>query len=250
MLNLVKWLLVCITLSVHINAQSNSIRVVTDERKLLQYLVDGEAQGPSVDILRMLLTQADLESEIEFMPWTRAYKIALEKPNTLIMSMIRTPERENKFHWITKVSNTFYAFISLKDDVNRTNYTLAEAQSKITVTVRGSSAHAYLIEKGFSEKKNLYLVSSIEDMTKLLVNKKVDLAFTSPAVFSNYYLLKNLNSNDFVNYSPIKDSSKESYIALSKPSDDNLLKKLVNAQESIELTNEYHELIDFKSLKF
>ena len=42
------------------------------------------------------------------------------------------------------------------------------------MTVRGSSAHTYLIEKGFSENKNLYLVSSIEDMTKLLINKKVD----------------------------------------------------------------------------
>ena len=83
-------------------------------------------------------------------------------------------------------------------------------------------------------------------MTKLLINKKVDLAFTSPAVFTNYYSLKNLNSNDFVNFSPIKDSRRESYIALSKSSDNTLLKKLVNAQKIIELTDEYQELIDFR----
>lgn len=229
-------------------AQQNPLRVVADERKLLQYPHNGEAHGPSADILRLLLTEAKLESDVEFMPWSRAYKTALSEPNILLMTIIRTTERENNFHWITKVSNTVYSFISLKQELDRSVSTLSEAKQKITAVIRDSNSHTYLKDRGFSEDKNLYLVSNVEDAIKLLLNKKVDLVFSVPAIFVNYYADKNLKSDDFIRYRPIEETRKEGYIALSKSSDKSIIRKLLAAKTIVEKMPEYQQLVAFRPL--
>jgi polar amino acid transport system substrate-binding protein len=41
--------------------------------------------------------------DIQMIPWTRIYQTALRKPNIVFFSVARTPEREDKFHWIALV---------------------------------------------------------------------------------------------------------------------------------------------------
>lgn len=243
MIIFLKWIILLIAVSGQV--QANSLQVVAAESQLLQYPVEGKAHGPSADILRLLLDQANLDSKIEFMPWSRAFKTALTEPNTLVMTIIRTPEREDKFYWIAKVSDTVRSFISRKDNGDNTVATLTEAKQKITAVVRGSSSHHYLLDKGFSDTENLYLVSDMETAIKLFLNKKIAFVFTDPDIFISYYAAKNLNSNDFVSYSNIEETRKEGYIALSKPSDPNILKKLVAAKKVIEKTQKYHQLVKF-----
>lgn len=245
MLNLLKWIVFFIGFCSQAYAQTHSLQVVAAESQLLQYPIKGVAHGPSADILRLLLAQANLDSKIEFMPWPRAFKTALTEPNTLLMTIIRTQERENQFYWISKVSDTVKSFISRKENNSGAVTTLAEAKNKITAVVRESNSHHYLLDKGFSDSKNLYLVSSMETAIKLLVNKKINFVFTDPDIFVSYYAAKKLNSDDFISYSHIEETRKEGYIALSKSSDKSLLQKLLAAQKIVEKMPEYQQLVKY-----
>lgn len=40
------------------------------------------------------------------LPWARAYKLAQERPNTLIFSLVRNPEREDQFICIEKFDSS------------------------------------------------------------------------------------------------------------------------------------------------
>ncbi|GAA5130947.1 substrate-binding periplasmic protein [Thalassotalea piscium] len=243
-----KWVIIVLGIFCQAQAYQNPLRIVADDRKLLQYPFEGHAKGPSAEILQLLLEEAELEGEIEFMPWSRVYKTALTRPNTLIMTIIRTPARENKFQWITKVSDTVYSFTSKIASVYDYADTLTIAKKRVTAVVRGSSGYNYLIRKGFSEEENLYLVGSVETAIKLLNNNKIDFVFDTPAVFINYYAQKGLNSDDFVKHHFIQETRKSGYIALSNNSDINLLEKLRKSQKIIEKKAEYKQLIKFRPL--
>jgi len=66
--------------------------------------------NPLLGILNAILAEAQLEANVAFMPWARAFSIAESNPNTIILSMIRTPEREDNFYWIIKVSFIYCFF--------------------------------------------------------------------------------------------------------------------------------------------
>ncbi|MEW6989608.1 substrate-binding periplasmic protein [Colwelliaceae bacterium 6441] len=241
-------LLITISFIKCVNAQESSLTVVTSNSNMLQYQQDGKAVGPSVDILNMLLTEANLTAEIKFMPWTRAFQIAQTRPNTLIMSMVRNPAREAKFHWISKVSDTIKSFISLKENTSLKVTNMEELKQKVVAVVRGSVSVNFLINNGFSENKNLYLVSNTEKAIQLLLNKKVDLVFCDPSLFYYYFREKKLKSEDYINVNSIQSTKRSSYIALSKDSDSNLVAKLRAAQQVINKTDKYHYLVKFRPL--
>ena len=69
-------------------AKAEHITIVTEHLPPYNYLEDGEARGMSTEVVQAALDAAGHTYEIRFMPWARAYQIALTKPNTL-----RTEER-------------------------------------------------------------------------------------------------------------------------------------------------------------
>lgn len=96
------------------DSKSADLQVVAFSNPLLQYQENGENKGPTIEILNALLKETQLSASVSYMPWARAFSIAKNTPNTLILSMFRTLEREDSFHWIIKVSQAARVFISLK----------------------------------------------------------------------------------------------------------------------------------------
>lgn len=111
-------LLVALFTGINFNAYASKeantdLFIVATQSPLLQYGDNGEDKGSTVEILQAILSASKLAASVNFMPWARAYDIAKSKPNTLILSIIRTPEREQQFHWLIKVSNLARVFTSL-----------------------------------------------------------------------------------------------------------------------------------------
>ena len=77
---------------------------MTEEFAPYSYLEDGKVIGYSTDIVRALLSRAGLDYELGVYPWARAFQIAKSKPNVLIYSIVRTPEREHEFQWIAQIA--------------------------------------------------------------------------------------------------------------------------------------------------
>ncbi|MDO6486120.1 transporter substrate-binding domain-containing protein [Colwellia sp. 6_MG-2023] len=219
------------------------LQVVASINPLLQYQDEGENKGPTIGILNAILAEAQLEANVAFMPWARAFSIAESNPNTIILSMIRTPEREDNFYWIIKVSRPARVFISLESNIENHVETIEQAKEKLIAVILNSAEHKELIAAGFSEKKNLYIVSSREQMVKLLANGRVDLLYTDPN--NARVQLEAINKpNLAIHYKKITmKNQRTSYIALNKGTDKAIAKRLQQAADKFVKTPEYAYLL-------
>ncbi len=224
-------------------ATAADLSVVAAENHLLQYYEDGEYKGPTVEILQALLTQSQLTADIAFMPWARAFSTTQQVPNTLILSMIRTPEREHQFHWLIKVSQTARVFISLKKKPENLVSNFQQAKSKLTAVIRNTSAHKELVARGFSAQENLYLVSGDRQMINLFVNGRVDLLYTDPNLVLDY-LVEHPEQDVEISFNKIApENQRHSYIAANKSTDNNILARLRAAAAKFQQTPHYRYLL-------
>lgn len=219
------------------------LKVVATSNKLLQYQENGENKGPTIGILNGLLKESKLTANISFMPWARAFSTAEKNANTVILSMFRTAEREQNFHWIIKVSQAARVFISLKSKPENFIDNIEQAKEKVIAVILGTAGFQELIAAGFSEHKNLYVVSNDEQMAKLLVNGRVDLAYTDPNNIERI-LRNSTHSNVALSYQKITPKNQRmSYIALNKSSDERIVKLLKLAAAKYSTTEEYSRLL-------
>lgn len=219
------------------------LKVVASINPLLQYPDQGENKGPTIGILNAILAEAQLKASVVFMPWARAFSIAENHPNTIILSMIRTPEREDNFYWIIKVSKPARVFISLESHTENYVDTIEQAKKKLIAVILNSAEHKELITAGFSEKNNLYIVSSREQMVKLLANGRVDLIYTDPN--NARVQLQAINKpNIAIHYKKITmKNQRNSYIALNKGTDKAIAQRLQQAADKFVKTPEYGYLL-------
>ena len=219
------------------------LKVVASINPLLQYPDHGENKGPTIGILNAILAEAQLKASVVFMPWARAFSIAESHPNTIILSMIRTPEREDNFYWIIKVSKPARVFISLESHTENHVDTIEQAKKKLIAVILNSAEHKELITAGFSEKNNLYIVSSREQMVKLLASGRVDLIYTDPN--NARVQLQAINkSNLAIHYKKITmKNQRTSYIALNKGTDKAIAQRLQQAADKFVKTPEYGYLL-------
>jgi polar amino acid transport system substrate-binding protein len=220
-----------------------SLLAVANDNRLLQYYENGESKGPSIEILQAILKEAQFEAKVEFMPWVRAFATASNNPNTLILSMIKTPERENDFHWLIKVSNLTRVFISLTSKPENYVDNIRQAKQKLVAIVKGSAGYKELTLHGFSEHKNLYVVPEGELEVTLLENGRVDLVYGDPVNVNN--VLKNRGRSDVgISYKEIEpENQRSSYIAISKTTDLKIVNRLQQAARKFEKTAEYAQLL-------
>jgi ABC-type amino acid transport substrate-binding protein len=225
------------------NEVDTKVLVVAAESNLLQYREDGEDKGSTIEILQEILKESQIQANVEFMPWARAYSIANTQANTLILSMIRTPEREQYFHWLLKVSNLVRVFISLADKPENYVSNNEQAKGKLIAVIRNSAEHKELIKLGFSEDVNLYVVSSTTRMLSLFINGRVDLLYSDPEIVKDY-LNQQIKMDIAISYQGITlENQRNSYIAANKDINKNVLNRLHAAASKFKKTPKYFELL-------
>lgn len=227
---------------VGLSAQSYPLQVVSTERPLLQYQENGELKGPSAEIFKLLLKESGLRKSVDFMPWARAFQIAESTPNTIIFSLIRNEEREDKFHWLLPVSQLIQTFVGKSKNTSHEQYNLASIQGKLTVVVRNTFGHQLLLESGFIENENLYVVSSIDAALSLFFSDKVDFIFTEPNVVRANLSANSLKATDLIMAPLLQKARRKSYIAINKQSDSSIINILRAAAVKVEQLPQYEEL--------
>lgn len=185
-----------------------SIAVVTEEG-VLQYTKDNRVIGPATEIVKGVLDLTPFQYKIRSLPWTRAYNNAILKPNTLIYSMIRNPEREQMFHWIGKITDTRFSLYALKSSNIKIN-NLEDARHYSIGVVKDDISHLYLTKQGFTK---LSFVSGFEQNIKKFLSGRFDL------IILQSYECKSerLNCENFEEVHEVEQLSLGFYMALSKP---------------------------------
>lgn len=118
---LLLWMCLISLLSTDLQAYDRpKINVVTEDLYPFNYCENGDIKGSATLKVKKTLDELDLsDTEINVLPWARAYNIALSEPNVLIYSMLRVDKRENLFKWVAKVGRVKACVIKLKsrDDI-------------------------------------------------------------------------------------------------------------------------------------
>lgn len=155
---------------------TNKITVVTEEWPPYNYLSgSGEIIGSATQIVESTLQHANVPYTLNIYPWARAYKNALEQPNVLIYSILRSPEREKLFHWVCPLNTIQYYFFKLSARADIQVNSIDDIKKYTLGLIRDSYMHNYLKTNGFVEGEHLQITGNNQANIKLLLAKRVDI---------------------------------------------------------------------------
>lgn len=214
-----------IIVSFSISAQNNTISVVTEVLQPYQYIdKNNTPEGYSIDVIEQLLSQSNLKSDIEFFPWIRAYDKAANGKNKIILTIARTAEREDQFHWIGSIHNEIFSFYALKSNQNiKAVSTVEDLKNYSIVVTKNSVLDRYLISHNIPTVERSI---DVEQTYKMLYKNRVDL------IFKSHTSIKTQTNNFGYDYKMLKevflvpDLSADLHIAISKNSAPALVKTL------------------------
>lgn len=214
-------------------AEGLSISVVTEEAISLQYKseITDQMEGPAAELVEKVIKTAGIDFTTKVLPWARAYKEAEQTKNTLIYSILRTPVRESKFHWIGVISKPQYYLFAIRGSTQiKSNNFNAYKNAKIGTLLNSASYHQ-LKSEGFT---NLAALNNAKTIFQLLKRKRVDFITVNKRTFQKICEFNSVGCDEIIAVAPI-DMPKSSllYFAINKESDPELVKHLKTAYKQL-----------------
>jgi len=164
------------------SVRATALQVVTEDYPPFSLVQpDGQVTGFSVELVRLLLARAELAAEPQVMPWARAFAQAQGRPDVLIFSMARLPEREALFEWVIPLTKTDLCLFSWQGRV-RPLASLEAARGRQIATVNGDAGERILVEHGFVVGQELQSSAHYSLNLEKLKAGRVDLWIANRAV--------------------------------------------------------------------
>lgn len=85
-------------------------RLLSEEFPPINFTEQGVPRGLAVEIVQEIQRREGSTTQIEFLPWARAFRDIKGPGATALFGMARTPEREKQFKWVGPIV-TFYSSI-------------------------------------------------------------------------------------------------------------------------------------------
>jgi len=210
--------------------QADNLKIMTEIFPPYQYKENGKLVGISVDIVKSIQKKIDNHSKINVYSWIRANEILDKFKNTMLFSMMRIPERENKYIWLGPIDKIDIVFFKRKDsNISLNSLEDAKKVHKIGVIRRFASCE-FLLDKNF---KNLDIIYGHDDQNiKKLLRGRIDLWPSSKK--PTLYELKQKHLLDKI--VPIKNVvliRGYLYIAFNKNTDKKIINKWKKAFEEL-----------------
>lgn len=193
----------------------------------------GEIVGSSTDYVKTVLARAEIPYAISLYPWYRSFNLARTKNNVLIYSILRTPIREDLFHWLCPLpgtlTHTLYKLTSRKDiKVERLEDI---AQYSLNVT-RGTFPHEFFTQHNILPANKLQLGATNTTSIMILLKGRVDLIVHVKEGMKQVLEENNLPLDTVEAIFTINDKG-NSCMALSKGSNPHWVEALTKAHEQL-----------------
>lgn len=229
-----------LSLLILLGLPAKGLILLAEEDPPSSFTENGRAKGYVIDITREIQKRVGSREPITTLPWARAYKLALEKPGIVLLATIRTPEREDSFHWIGSLVESTGNIYALKS--NPENFKSLQDAKKIKgiVTVRGWYTEEFLIKNGF---KNIISVSTPDKMAEMLFSRKdLVIAFDSSTI---EYLVRKAGQqmSDIKTVLPL-GPPRVTYITMSKGTSQESVLAWQKALESIKRDGTFKEIME------
>lgn len=216
---------------------AKEFKILTEEYAPFNYTKNAKVTGLATEVVAEVAHRMDHSFYPEVMPWARAYLIAQTKPNIILYSTTRIPDRENLFKWVGPIIATQLSFFVRKDS-SLTIQHLEDAKSLGSIGVyRDDVAEMLLKSLGFN---NLDSVTDDTLNAKKLVKGRLDAWFTGNA--QGYY-----RASEAGVVTQIKDiyqypEALEMYMAFSKDTPDSVIQLWQEALDGMKRDGSYRAI--------
>lgn len=217
------FLISVLVVALSVSAQTFQLSVVTEDAYTLQSLskTTGEMEGPAADLVERVINDAGIDFTTKVLPWARAYKEAEHTANTLIYSIVRTPERESKFHWLGVISEPQYYLFAMKDSQFTQAINTSSFKSHSIGTILNSASYLALKAEDY---KYLVPLTNAEQVFGMLTKNRVDFITANKRTFQSICINYSVECEKIIAIAPIKmQKSSLLYFAINKESDPRLV---------------------------
>jgi polar amino acid transport system substrate-binding protein len=186
--------------------------------------------GFSVEVMKEIFKITGDNIDLQILPWARAYRTALNQPNTLIFSLSRTLSRENLFIWGGKLTKEDIYAWGLKENF-KTSITDIQQLKKYKIAVANSSSTAQYFQQ--HEYPYLYILGSPEQSLQMLYLNRVDIITGTKNTLKVRANKLNLDISNLKVIMPISVINHDLYFAFSLNSDEKVVSKYIDAYHQI-----------------
>ncbi|WP_367987729.1 substrate-binding periplasmic protein [Vibrio sp. NTOU-M3] len=238
--------LILIVLLLPTLARAQSLTVICEENMPpFSWTEDNQAKGIAVEVIQAILKELDLSVSVQLYPWARAYRMGLNHSNTLICTMARTKEREQKFKWAGEIFSSPPVLLALR---YRTDIHIASFNdlNKFRIgTHRDSFRERYLLSKGLILGESVIPEGSNILNYKKLKKGRVDL-WSIPLLLGYYIVHQDGGRHEElvqVAYS-LQELPQGQHIAFSLDTDDEVVDAFKRALSEIKNNGTYEKIFN------
>ena len=137
---------------------------------------EGKIEGLVVDKVRLFLDQTGIKYKFKLLPWARLYRDLMISDHALGANLLRSPEREDKFHWIYQLSYE-EEFLIARNSPEMLNFDMKSLSSGDYIAICDHlSAQCELLEKlGFPDDNILRVYDlSVGKQARMVLRGRVD----------------------------------------------------------------------------
>ncbi len=148
-------------------------QLMSEEYPPVTYLQEGRPAGFVTEMVSEIAASIGIPDSIRISSWKNGYNMALLHPNVVLFSAERTPEREEKFHWVGPVGKNSAMLFAKKGSGTRVENLEDARKIRAIATTTEWFSEQYLKRMGFTN-----LVSSKDPAENLrqLMDGEVELA--------------------------------------------------------------------------
>jgi polar amino acid transport system substrate-binding protein len=166
-------------------AYAEVFNVYTEQNPPYNYREQGIVMGSSTKLLELLFQKSGHQiaaQKILLLPWVQAYHEALHVKNSVLYSIVRTPEREALFQWVGPIGKMTLGLVAKKRKHIRI-VSFSQLQHYKIATIPSTASEKILIALGMSEP-TLERFGDVSSQIKKLAQGRVDaLAYSVDATF-------------------------------------------------------------------
>lgn len=159
----------------------------------ISFLNGARPDGYAVELAQAIQQRLGTREPIEIVPWARANTLAVVGPGVMLLSIVRTPERERNLHFAGAIFTTRVTAFALKGrtaEWHKQNVDL----HKLRAGARRSSIFVSLPrEQGYNLQDE---TNTSETAAKMLLNRRFDLWFDGEELYGEALRLAGYRETD------------------------------------------------------
>ncbi|UPW17104.1 transporter substrate-binding domain-containing protein [Agarivorans sp. TSD2052] len=236
---LIRYLLL-LSLSLPFFSRADTVTFVTENLRPFNYVEDAHLTGISVELLRLVWQEMGQEPQaIKVQNWEKAYYLLQHRPNMALFLTMRSPRREEMFHWACPITTSDIELIALKSRAITLD-TVDSTSNLLFGAMKASVGEQLLLYKGV-EYEQIALTEDLEKALRMLKRERVDVIASEPEVITQTAIALGFDEELFE--SVYRLGELEGCFAFSQGTDPNYLKRFRAALTKVTQTDQYQQLL-------